>query len=142
MKPWKFIILKFQSKLDGYRADYNRGKELNDDQKSAIAKYEEVIQTLEFARELSGQFKTLVLDEDKGRKKLLKKEQLEKAKSEAQKLAQVIEIQVCLEIIISKCVKIHWIKDPILKYRPLSNICIMLCISATLGPLPRWPRNE
>ena len=131
MKPWKFIILKFQSKLDGYRADYNRGKELNDDQKSAIAKYEEVIQTLEFARELSGQFKTLIQDEDKGRKKLLKKEQLEKAKSEAQKLAQVIEIQVCLEVIISKCVKIHWI-DANIKYRPLCNIFIILCISATL----------
>jgi hypothetical protein len=53
-----------------------------------------VIQTLEFARELSGQFKTLIQDEDKVRKKLLKKEQLEKAKSEVQKLAQVIEIQV------------------------------------------------
>jgi hypothetical protein len=49
---------------------------------------------LDFARELSGQFKTLIVEEDKTKKKLLKKEQLEKAKSEAQKLAQVLEIQV------------------------------------------------
>jgi hypothetical protein len=47
-------------------------------------------------RELSGQFKTLITEEDKNRKKLQKKEQLEKAKSEAQKLAQVLEIQVRL----------------------------------------------
>jgi caprin-1 len=67
---------------------------LNDDQKLAISKYEEVLQTLDFARELSGQFKTLIVEEDKTKKKLLKKEQLEKAKSEAQKLAQVLEIQV------------------------------------------------
>lgn len=84
----------FQAKLDVYRADDQRGKELNDDQKLAISKYEEVLQTLDFARELSGQFKTLIVEEDKTKKKLLKKEQLEKAKSEAQKLAQVLEIQV------------------------------------------------
>lgn len=84
---------KRKAKLDGYRADSQRGKELNADQKLAISKYEEVLQTLEFARELSGQFKTLIQEEDKNRKKLQKKEQLEKAKSEAQKLAQVLEIQ-------------------------------------------------
>ena len=44
-----------QAKLDGYRADFQRGKELNEDQKLAISKYEEVLQNLDFARELSGQ---------------------------------------------------------------------------------------
>ena len=33
---------KRKAKLDVYRADYHRGKTLNDDQKSAIAKYDEV----------------------------------------------------------------------------------------------------
>jgi len=92
-KSWNHFE-SFQAKLDVYRADDQRGKELNDDQKLAISKYEEVLQTLDFARELSGQFKTLIVEEDKTKKKLLKKEQLEKAKSEAQKLAQVLEIQV------------------------------------------------
>ncbi|TRY73633.1 hypothetical protein TCAL_12957 [Tigriopus californicus] len=32
---------KRKGKLDGYRADYQRGKTLNDDQKAAIAKYDE-----------------------------------------------------------------------------------------------------
>ena len=82
------------AKLDGYRADSQQGKELNPDQKLAISKYEKVLHTLEFAWELSGQFKTLIQEEDKTKKKLQKKEQLEKAKSEAQKLAQVLEIQV------------------------------------------------
>ena len=35
-------FLYVQGKLDGYRADYQRGKTLNDDQKAAIAKYDEV----------------------------------------------------------------------------------------------------
>ena len=35
-------LLYVQGKLDGYRADYQRGKTLNDDQKAAIAKYDEV----------------------------------------------------------------------------------------------------
>ena len=59
-----------QGKLDGYRADRERGKTLNEDQKAAIEKYDEVIGTLEFARELSGQFAKLVVDEDKERKKV------------------------------------------------------------------------
>jgi len=36
------FLFMVQGKLDGYRADYQRGKTLNDDQKSAIAKYDEV----------------------------------------------------------------------------------------------------
>lgn len=88
---------KRKGKLDGYRADYQRGKTLNDDQKAAIAKYDEVLQTLEFARELSGQFKTLALEEEKNRKKQIKKEQRERNKMEIERVASTLEIQDLLK---------------------------------------------
>ena len=71
-----------QGKLDVYRDTLQRGKSLNEDQQAAVAKYDEVIGTLEFARELSGQFTKLALDEAKDKKKMMKKEQQERAKVE------------------------------------------------------------
>merc|ERR1712013_632343 len=56
---------KRKGKLDAYRDTLQRGKSLNEDQQAAVAKYDEVIGTLEFARELSGQFTKLALDEAK-----------------------------------------------------------------------------
>lgn len=88
---------KRKGKLDGYRADYQRGKTLNDDQKAAIAKYDEVSQNLDFARELSGQFKTLALEDEKTRKKVLKKEAQERAKNDCLKIASILEIQDLLK---------------------------------------------
>ena len=83
--------------MDGYRADYQRGKTLNDDQKAAIAKYDEVLQTLEFARELSAQFKTLAIEEEKTRKKQIKKDLQERNKAEIERIASTIESRFCLE---------------------------------------------
>ena len=43
LERFKEKILKsatLQGKLDGYREDKRRGKELNEDQKAAVAKYE------------------------------------------------------------------------------------------------------
>ena len=68
--------------MDAYRDTLQRGKPLNEDQQAAVAKYDEVIGTLEFARELSGQFTKLALDEAKDKKKMMKKEQQERAKVE------------------------------------------------------------
>jgi len=90
---------KRKGKLDGYRADYQRGKTLNDDQKAAIAKYDEVLQTLEFARELSAQFKTLAIEEEKTRKKQIKKDLQERNKAEIERIASTIEVQDLLKCI-------------------------------------------
>ena len=93
-----------QGKLDGYREDKRRGKELNEDQKAAVAKYDqlstlltnfqlmqplrydEVVGTLDFARELTGQFTKLASDDAKDRKKQAKREQQEKARQELAKV--------------------------------------------------------
>merc|ERR1719508_217533 len=81
---------KRKLKLDGYRADQDRGKTLNEDQKAAIGKYGEVIGSLDFARELSGQFTKLMQDEEKERKKMLKKENHERARAELSKVTYVL----------------------------------------------------
>lgn len=80
--------------MDGYRADKQRGKTLNPDQEAAIEKYEEVLQSLEFARDLSVQFKTLVAEESKSRKKQVKKDLQERLKGETDRVAATLEIQV------------------------------------------------
>ena len=63
---------------------------------AAVSKYEEVLQTLEFARELRDQFKAMSLEDEKLRKKQQKKEMLEKAKGETKKVAEILEIQVII----------------------------------------------
>ena len=54
----------------------------------------QVLQTLEFARELSSQFKTLAIEEEKTRKKQIKKDLQERNKVEIERIASTIEIQV------------------------------------------------
>merc|ERR1712223_1484250 len=68
---------KRKGKLDVYREDDRKGKELNPDQKAAIAKYDEVMQNLEFARDLQIQFRNFSADEERSKKKKLKKEAVE-----------------------------------------------------------------
>merc|ERR1712079_454379 len=55
---------KRKGKLDSYRDILRRGKALNEDQQSAVDKYDEVIGTLEFTKELMGQFSKLATDEE------------------------------------------------------------------------------
>ena len=54
----------------------------------------QVIGTLEFARELTTQFKTMAVDEEKARKKQLKKENQERHITEIKKIASTLEIKV------------------------------------------------
>ncbi|CAB4062609.1 CAPRIN1 [Lepeophtheirus salmonis] len=66
---------KRKCKLDGYRADSERGKELNSDQTSAIAKYDE---------------------DDRLKKKAAKRENVERTRSEACKISQVLRFQAVI----------------------------------------------
>ena len=68
--------------MDGYKETARRGKPLNDDQKAAVAKYDEVMQTAEFARDMVVQLKNLAADEEKAGKKKAKKDAAEKAKAD------------------------------------------------------------
>ena len=72
--------------MDGYKETARRGKPLNDDQKAAVAKYDEVMQTAEFARDMVVQLKNLAADEEKAGKKKAKKDAAEKAKADVSML--------------------------------------------------------
>ena len=51
-----------------------------------LLRYDEVVGTLDFARELTGQFTKLASDDAKDRKKQAKREQQEKARQELAKV--------------------------------------------------------
>lgn len=78
----------FQTRLESYRALQSSGKDLNADQKTAVAKYDEVIQTLEFAKDLCKQFLSIAAVSEKEAKKQARKEAAARSQSE---LAKVIE---------------------------------------------------
>jgi len=87
---------KRKGKLDSYRDILKRGKALNEDQQSAVDKYEEVIGTLDFTKELMGQFAKLAQDEVRDKKKMMKKEQQERAKEETNKVSYILAVKEIL----------------------------------------------
>ena len=66
---------------------------MNQDQKAAIAKYDEVMQNLEFARDLQNQFRNFLADEERQKKKQAKKEASERAKVETNRMALILVLQ-------------------------------------------------
>ncbi|KAF5302321.1 hypothetical protein FQA39_LY10360 [Lamprigera yunnana] len=87
---------KRKAKLESYRQLQNSGKDLNQDQKTAIAKYEEVVQTLEFARDLCKQFLGIATVSEKEAKKQARKETAAKSHSELAKIREVLLVQDAL----------------------------------------------
>lgn len=79
---------KRRQKLEEYKENQRKGDVLNEDQLSAVSKYEEVIRTLELSRELEKQFVTLANDTMKQQKKQLKKEQLEREEQIREKIKE------------------------------------------------------
>ena len=49
-------------KLEEYRATQKKGENLNEDQLSAVSRYDEVLRTLELTREMEKQFVGLAND--------------------------------------------------------------------------------
>ncbi|XP_044749996.1 caprin homolog [Coccinella septempunctata] len=87
---------KRKSKLESYRDLQNAGKELNSDQKIAVAKYDEVVQTLEFARDLCKQFLGIASNSEKEAKKQAKKEAQQKSQAELARLREILLVQDAL----------------------------------------------
>ncbi|KAL3267289.1 hypothetical protein HHI36_011420 [Cryptolaemus montrouzieri] len=87
---------KRKSKLESYRDLQNAGKELNTDQKIAVAKYDEVIQTLDFARDLCKQFLGIAACSEKEAKKQAKKEAAAKSQAELARLREILLVQDAL----------------------------------------------
>ncbi|XP_046393979.1 caprin-1-like isoform X4 [Ischnura elegans] len=87
---------KRKVKLESYKEEQKNGKDLNSDQYTAVAKYDEVIQTLEFARELNKNFSGIAADAAKALKKQQRKEQLERAQQEINRVKEILVIQEVL----------------------------------------------
>jgi len=87
---------KRKAKLESYRDLQKSGKDLNADQKTAVAKYDEVVQTLEFARDLAKQFMSIALVTEKEEKKRARKEALLRSQAELTKIREVLLVQDAL----------------------------------------------
>lgn len=72
--------------MESYRDLQKAGKELNTDQKTAVAKYDEVQQTLEITRDLQKQIQSIFNDATKQQKKLARKEAAERTQQEINKV--------------------------------------------------------
>lgn len=74
-KPWltPTLLLRIQTKLESYRAIQAGGKELSADQAAAVAKYDSVLATLEFARDFSKQTQQMFKEAEKEQKKQARK---------------------------------------------------------------------
>ena len=71
-----------------------RGKSLDAEQRLAVARYDEVIQNLELARELTKQFDKIASDTSKEEKKRKKREAFEKQQFELTRFKELLTIKV------------------------------------------------
>ncbi|XP_018343576.1 PREDICTED: caprin homolog [Trachymyrmex septentrionalis] len=89
---------KRKGRLESYRDLQKNGRELNSDQKTAVAKYDEVLQTLEITRDLYKQIVNIANDAVKQQKKLARKEAVERMQ---QDIAKVKEVLLAQHVLIS-----------------------------------------
>uniref|UniRef100_W5M4T0 Cell cycle associated protein 1b n=1 Tax=Lepisosteus oculatus TaxID=7918 RepID=W5M4T0_LEPOC len=85
------------SKLDDYQAKLNKGERLNQDQLEAVSKFQEVVNNLDFARELQKSFLALGQDIQKAVKKAARREQLQREEAEQKRLKTALELQFLLD---------------------------------------------
>lgn len=88
---------KRRQKLDEYRALQTK-QTLNEDQLSAVSRYDEVIRTLDLSRELEKQFISLANDAMKQQKKQAKKEQTEREEAIKEKIKETQKYLTVLDV--------------------------------------------
>lgn len=84
---------KRKAKLDAYKTDSLNGRELNEDQKNAVKKYDQVVEVLDFAKEMQKSFNSVIQEAAKLQKKVAKRELLERQQQELQRIKEVLLIQ-------------------------------------------------
>ncbi|KAL5282337.1 CAPRIN1 family protein [Megaselia abdita] len=93
---------KRKNKLESYRSIQFSGKELSNDQKTAVEKYNEVAQSLELARDFFKQLAQLSSNYEKEVKKQTRKESLLRAQHETSKIREVLILQDTLNLFENK----------------------------------------
>ncbi|XP_064600396.1 caprin-1-like [Liolophura sinensis] len=96
---------KRKSKLDSYKEKANKGNQLEKDQEEAIAHYTEVIQNLEFAKDLQKQYVTICVDSEKILKKQAKREKAERQLVEVKRFRELLQLQGMLDSLGSETVR-------------------------------------
>ncbi|XP_071641393.1 uncharacterized protein Capr [Temnothorax longispinosus] len=96
---------KRKGKLESYRDLQKNGRELNSDQKIAVAKYDEVLQTLDNTRDLYKQIVGISNDAVKQQKKLARREALERTQQDIAKVKDVLLAQHVLASINTESVR-------------------------------------
>nr|CAD7572328.1 unnamed protein product [Timema californicum] len=93
-------LVKRKRKIEQYEAEQKSGKNLNSDQLLAVSKKDEVMQTLEFARDLSKSFNILALDTAKAQKKQARKEALERNQQDIAKVKEILLVQLADTLVV------------------------------------------
>lgn len=88
-----------QAKLETYRDMEKAGKELNGDMKVAVAKYGEVAQTLEFARDFAKQILQIATVSEKDLKKKQKKDETARKQGDISRIREVLIMQNLLGLL-------------------------------------------
>ncbi|CAF3125131.1 unnamed protein product [Rotaria socialis] len=88
---------KRKEKLESYEEEAKSGKELNKDQKEALAKYTEVLGQIECVKDISEQIKKIQTESAKNQKRLVKQATDEKRLLVAQRLREYAQLRYLLE---------------------------------------------
>ncbi|CAF0998191.1 unnamed protein product [Rotaria sordida] len=88
---------KRKEKLESYEEEAKAGKELNKDQKDALAKYSEVLGQIECVKDISEQLKKIQTEATKSQKRLHKQAAEEKRLLVAQRLREYAQLRYLLD---------------------------------------------
>ncbi|CAF1159636.1 unnamed protein product [Rotaria sp. Silwood1] len=88
---------KRKEKLESYEEEAKAGKELNKDQKDALAKYSEVLGQIECCKDISEQLKKIQMESAKNQKRLFKQATEEKRLLVAQRLREYAQLRYLLD---------------------------------------------
>jgi len=96
---------KRKTKLDGYREELAKGRGLAEDQKLAVARYDEVIATLDLSREFIAAFDKIAVETSKEEKKRKKREIFEKQQFELSRFKELFTIQEVFSCLCSEAAR-------------------------------------
>jgi len=96
---------KRKTKLDGYREELAKGRGLAEDQKLAVARYDEVIATLDLSREFIAAFDKIAVETSKEEKKRKKREIFEKQQFELARFKELFTIQEVFSCLCSEAAR-------------------------------------
>ncbi|KAB7507815.1 Caprin-2 [Armadillidium nasatum] len=91
------IFAGYLNKLEFYKTEIIKGKELNEDQQKAVDAFDAVVASLELCRDFSTQIENVIVEHSKFLKIQQKKQQEEKGHHEFERIKQMLKIQDVLK---------------------------------------------